>query len=118
MAQYDNLPVYKATYDLLLSLFKASLNWQREFRYTLGEKLKEELTEMLLLVYRANASHDKAGYIAEAREMAELVKLNLRLLHDLKQINSKQYMGYAEMTENISKQLALWHKYITEKEKK
>lgn len=112
MAIYSNLPVFKAIYDLLLVVFKDSFNLQREYRYTIGEKLKSELTELVLLVYRANATKEKSQYIQEARERVELVKLNFRLLHDLKQIPLKQYVRYAEMAEGISKQLASWQKYL------
>ncbi|NDV66416.1 four helix bundle protein [Bacteroides sp. 224] len=112
MAPYSNLPVYKAIYDLLLLVFKDSFNLQREYRYTIGEKLKSELTELVMLVYRANATKEKNIFIQEARERVELVKLNFRILHDLKQISLKQYVRYAEMAEGISKQLAAWQKYV------
>lgn len=116
MAHYDNLPVFKAVYDLLLALFRSSHNLQREYRYTIGEKLKGELTELIMLIYRANSTQDKGMHIQQAREHAELVKLNLRLLHDLKQLSMKQYIRYAEMSENISKQLTAWYKYIDGKD--
>lgn len=115
MAQYDNLPVYKAVYDLLLALFRSSHNLQREYRYTIGEKLKEELTELVILIYRANSTREKGPLIHEARERIELAKLSLRLLYDLRQLSMKQYVRYAEMTENISRQLAAWEKYINGK---
>lgn len=117
MAHYDNLPVFKAAYDLLLALFRSSHNLQREYRYTIGEKLKGELAELLMLIYRANSTPNKEMYILQAREHAELVKLNLRLLHDLRQLSMKQYIRYAEMSENISKQLVAWYKYVDEKNK-
>lgn len=34
MAIYDNLPVFKDTYDLLLLFIRTSANMQRDFRYT------------------------------------------------------------------------------------
>jgi len=36
MAIYDNLPVFKATYDLLLQVVKLSVHIRRAARYTLG----------------------------------------------------------------------------------
>lgn len=41
MAHYENLPVYKAVYDLLLYVFRIGKNIQRDYRYTLGEDLKK-----------------------------------------------------------------------------
>ena len=36
MALYDELPVYKASYDLLLAIFQFTKNFSREFKYTVG----------------------------------------------------------------------------------
>jgi len=42
MATYDHLPVYKASYDLLLELFRFAKDFNREYKYTLGESIKTE----------------------------------------------------------------------------
>jgi len=39
MAQYEHLPIYKQTYDLLLRIMTATKNFPREYKYTLGQKL-------------------------------------------------------------------------------
>ena len=36
MAIYDNLPVYKTSYDLLVELFKLVKNFSREWKFTIG----------------------------------------------------------------------------------
>ena len=45
MAQYDELPVYKATYDLLLSIFMFTREFKKEFKYTVDGSLKKETIE-------------------------------------------------------------------------
>lgn len=110
MANYDNLPVYKAAYDLLLYVFQIGHNMQRDYRYTLGETLKKELVGILVLIYKANMVTGKSDIIAEARERIVVVKLHLRLLCDLKQISMKGYANGAQMAESVSKQLAAWQK--------
>ena len=35
MATYDNLPVYKKTYDLLVSLFRIGQNMERDYKFTI-----------------------------------------------------------------------------------
>ena len=42
MAQYNELPVYKATYDLLLAIFQFTKEFSKEYKYTVGESLKKE----------------------------------------------------------------------------
>lgn len=39
MALAQELFVYKASYNLLLALFKLTKNFKREFKYTIGETL-------------------------------------------------------------------------------
>ncbi|WP_294593467.1 four helix bundle protein [uncultured Bacteroides sp.] len=110
MATYNQLPVYKATYDLLLYLYQVGRDVQRDYRYTLGETLKKDLVAILVLIYRANTTRQKVETIAEAREKLVAVKLQMRLLHDLKQISLKAYADASLMAESISKQLVAWQK--------
>ena len=104
MATYNQLPVYKATYDLLLYVYQIGKNVQRDYRYTLGETLKKDLIMILTLIYRANSTRQKVETIIEAREKLVAVKLQLRLLHDLKQLSLKNYANASLMTESLSKQ--------------
>ena len=111
MAIYDNLPAYKAAYDLLLEVYKANINLSREYRYTLGEKMKTELVNLLACIYKANSSEErKEENLRCARECITVIKLYLRLLHDLGQISQKRFVAFTEKTENLSKQLTAWYK--------
>jgi hypothetical protein len=69
MAIYDILPVYKVSYDFLLDLFKFTKNFDREYKYTLGEDLKKETTAMMVNIYRANSNQSKWDLLQSAREM-------------------------------------------------
>ena len=113
MAHYIELPVYKATYDLLLQIFQLTHNLNREYKFTLGEKLKNEITELLSNIYRANRTREKAVYLEKARENLELVRLYIRILKDLKQISGKKHVFINLSIEKVSKQLAGWHKSVT-----
>lgn len=59
MAIYENLPVYKASYDLLLELYDVCHNLSRDHRYTIGERLKNRLMDLMVCVYKANANVEK-----------------------------------------------------------
>jgi len=52
MSQYDELPVYRASYDLLLAVFQFTKNLAKVCKYTVGEKLKNEMIDLVVLVYR------------------------------------------------------------------
>lgn len=112
MAVYDNLPVFKDTYDLLLLFIRQSQNMQRDFKYTIGQELKKELMSLCISIYQANAAVEKEDFITEARKKMVVIKLNFRLLHDTHQISTKQFAMFADKTEGIAKQLSSWIKYI------
>jgi hypothetical protein len=49
MATYDLLPVYKTTYDFLLQIFQFSKTFTREYKYTIGQELKNETIRLISL---------------------------------------------------------------------
>jgi hypothetical protein len=119
MATYDNLPVYKKTYDLLLQLFRVCQNMERDYKFTIGENLKKEVITLIINVYRANSRENKEKYllIQSARENVEVVRLLLRLLEDLRQVSIKEFILANEKLESVSKQLAAWSGSSISKEK-
>jgi hypothetical protein len=110
MAIYDELPVYKATYDLLLEMFRFTKNFNKEFKYTVGESLKKETIELITLIYRANSRSDKQATLQTAREHIGVIRLLIRLMKDMQQISLKRFVEVNKQVENVSKQLAGWQK--------
>lgn len=68
MAHYQNLPLFKAIYDLLIYLFTISRNFQKDYRYTIGENIKKRMLDMIVLLYKTNSSKTKSPLITELRE--------------------------------------------------
>lgn len=112
MANYTELNVYKATYGLLFEVLIASKSFNRDFKYTIGENLKNELISAMMQIWRANSTHTKHDNILCAREHIEKCRLYLRLLHDLRQINIDSFTKWNIEIQNISKQLSGWDKSI------
>ncbi len=110
MAIYNQLPVYKCSYDFLLDLFVFTKNFDKEYKYTLGEDLKKETTQMIANIYRANSSQLKRPLLQSARENLEVIRLYLRLIKDLKQVSLEKFIVLNEKIESISKQLSAWQK--------
>lgn len=113
MAFYENLPVFKASYDLLLELTHLRQHMKRDIRYSLGDELNGKLMEMMLSIYKANLVYEKAPFLSDARQKMVEIKLYIRLLHDLKQISIKKYAVISVSVESISKQLSAWHKSVS-----
>ncbi|MDD3288697.1 MAG: four helix bundle protein [Alphaproteobacteria bacterium] len=110
MAQYKHLPIYKGTYDLLLRVMVATKDFPREYKYTLGQKLKDEVMDLVLYIYRANNAPDKAVYIGTILERIQIIEVMLRLSHDMHVLTRGHYAGMAEMTDSLARQAQGWLK--------
>jgi four helix bundle protein len=108
MALYNFLPVYKVSHDLLLEIFLVSKNFSREYKYTVGEQLKNEIIALMLNIYRANSRRDKKETIEKARENIETIRILARVIKDLKQVGVEKFISINEKIESISKQLVRW----------
>jgi hypothetical protein len=113
MALYENLPVYRVAYDLLRKTYRLCIGMQRTYRFTLGEQVQSQMTELMLNIYRANSVRDKPAHIRKARENAVAVRLLLRVAHDEKQIAMKRFIEVNDDIESISKQLTAWEKSMS-----
>lgn len=110
MAQYKHLPIYKAAYDLLLRLMMATKDFPRDYKYTLGQKMRDEVLALILFIYRANSAADRAAHITEIVERIQLVEVMLRMAHDLRVLPRGKYAGLVEMTDSLARQAQGWLK--------
>lgn len=116
MATYSQLKVFKETYDLLILIYQSTSNVSREYRYTLIEKIKNDVTELCVVIYRANLAKDqKIRQIEAAREMLVRINIQCRMLGDLRQISTKLMAQITLHTQSIYEQLEAWHKYSSVK---
>jgi len=97
MGLYQELPVYKASYDLLIEIFQFTKDFSKDYKYTVGESLKKETIELLTLIFRANSKTDKQLVLQEARERIEVIRLFIRLMKDMHQISVKNFVTITPM---------------------
>ena len=112
MGLHLELPVYKASYDLLLEIFQFTKEFSKDFKYTVGESLKNETIKLLTLIFRANSRTDKQMVLQEAREQIEVIRLLIRLMKDMRQVSLKIFVQVNQKVEEVSKQLTGWQKSI------
>jgi hypothetical protein len=111
----DNLPVYKAIYDLLLALFIQVRNFPKDFQYTLGERIKNLLIELSEIAYHANACgerQERLDYLKNLCAKTETLRFLLRICYDLRLYNLECYIRLNEQLESISRQLHGWQKQL------
>jgi hypothetical protein len=105
---YSSLPVYKASYDLLLEIFIFSKDFSREMKYTIGQDLKKDVIDLMVGIYQANRVYEKKEIIEKTREKLVIIRLYVRILKDLKEISLKKFTHINLKIEDVSRQLAGW----------
>ena len=110
MAKYEHLPIYKQTYDLLLLAMQATKLFPREYKYTLGQNIKEEIVGLVIFIYRANSARDKTAHIQSILERIQVIHILIRLSHDMRILQRKYYARLAEMTDSLGRQAQGWLK--------
>ena len=51
MSLHNELPVYKASSDLLVEIFQFTKEFSKDYKYTVGESLRKETIEFMLSLY-------------------------------------------------------------------
>ena len=108
-SHYENLPVYRATYQLTLAFQRQCMpHLSRDVRYTIGQGLVKMLMNLLVLTYEINLTREKHPLLLRARKMTVEVKVTLRMLCDMHQIAQGMYRQLSTQAESISKQFTAW----------
>lgn len=108
MALHHDLPIYKASYDLLSMATDITRNIPRDLKAGLGAKVRDECIEMLVLIARANGSRDKATHLSQLVEHVQVVEFLLRIFKDKHFISPKQHANAIQITASIGKQASGW----------
>jgi hypothetical protein len=111
MALHTHLPIYKLAYDLLDLAADLTRNFPRDFKASLGGRIRDECVDMLVLIGRANAATHKVPHIAALLERLHVAELLLRLSHDKHFISHAQWARAVEITDRIGKQAGGWRKH-------
>ena len=110
MAIHTQLPIYKVAYDLLDAITDLAKNMPRDFKVSIGGKLRDECVEIVVLIFRANVAREKAPHLGTLIERLQVAELLLRLSRDKRLISTGQYAKAVELTTSIGKQASGWRK--------
>lgn len=112
MARVEHLEIYKTSYSLLVVVTQAIRNFPRDFKFSLGDKLRVECIELTMDIYRANSVKKcRSEIIERIIERINVIQLVLRLAKDLHLINIKKFAELAEITDSIVRQASGWNSY-------
>ncbi len=110
MALHTELPIYKVAYDLLDAITDLAKNMPRDFKQSIGGKLRDEGVEIVTLIFRANCAREKAPYLDKLIERLQVAELLLRLSRDKRLISTGQYAKAVDLTNKVGKQAGGWRR--------
>ena len=111
MAQYKHLPIYKATYDLLHQITRITRNYPRDFKFSMGQKLRDETVDLVVFIYKANSlQRSRHEFLMQIVERMQVVELLLRLSKDMRLLSVKQFSETVLLTDSIGRQAQGWLK--------
>jgi len=114
MARYNHLPVFQRSYDLNLEIYRTTHNFPREYKYSLGQKLKEISNELLDWIVVTNSQKDKIPYFSKMKMQIERLRIQIRVAYDLKIIKSQRLEFLNRIIEEISMQVGGWENWAKE----
>lgn len=95
----------------MVEITKLTSHFQRDFRFTLGERLNNNAIDFIVWIYKANSAQNlcaRVDFIKELLERLQYINVILRLSHELKNISKDKYIELTLMTQDIEKQLNGW----------
>lgn len=98
MAQYQHLPIYRITYELLQTAVVAIKEFPRDYKFTIGQQLQEEIVGIVVLIYKANSAvSERSTYVSLLLERIQVVELLIRLSMNMKMLSKKRYAALIEI---------------------
>lgn len=110
MARYAHLIIFQKAYDLTLRFFRETHEFPRDYKYTLGQKMKETCLDMLDAIIEANGAADKKPSLELASARLERLRIYTRLAYDLKVIGMKKYEVLSKYSNEIGRMIGGWMK--------
>ena len=106
----DNHPlhVYKTGFDCMVSVYKLVENMKRGYKYSVGEELKKDAFRLGLIAFRIaqqKRNVNKSKLYEAAFQQVDVVRLRLRLLQELHQLNITAFTRVNTQIEYFVKQL-------------
>lgn len=111
MAMHTDLAIHKVAFDLLSLATDLTRNIPRDFKVSLGSKVRDECIEVMVLIARANAAIDKRGHLGVLVERIQVIEFLLRLFKEKRFISISQHALAIQLTASIGKQATAWKRF-------
>ena len=106
---YDD-NVFITVFDLLKDYHVLRLKFHKTEKYTLGEKIEENMLDLLMNIVEAGHAKKqyKIPFIEHALTKIECIKILVRLAAVLHLLSEKQYLSFQERIHRTGQMLGGW----------
>ncbi len=117
MARYEHIKIFQSAYILTLDIYRTTRSFSREYKYTLGEKLKNTAHDLLDLIMKINTLPDnkKSRYFPSIDFKKENLRVYLRIAFDLKLLSGGKLAAFSSQLEELGKQLGGWQRWAAKR---
>jgi hypothetical protein len=108
----DEISIIHKAYDFYLALNKIIRTIPKKDRYTLGVKVEKMSLDLIINFYQANHynGQKRLDILDKADLKIKVLKMLVRALHDLDDINPKKYLRLEARLKEIGRMLGGWIK--------
>lgn len=112
MARYEHLPIYKQALDFNVYLDRTVRHFSRYHKYSIGTALRENATDIMGLIIRANSTVRRAPVLEELRIKIEESKALFHLAKEIKAFpNFNSFVHGSKVLVELAKQTEGWIKF-------
>ncbi|MBR4106133.1 MAG: four helix bundle protein [Alphaproteobacteria bacterium] len=109
MTNYNQLPLYRDSYQMLLEVYRITNKFARDFKYTLGQDMKRDCLDMVRHLYNANTLiAERRLHIDKFLASFETLKVELRLCVDMNILSINKLAHLSLLMDAIAKQARGW----------
>ena len=107
-----DIPIFKKTYDLYKEFYQLRLSVPKQDRYTLWQKSESLLIEVLegILYASQQLKSEKLPILEKTSVKLNFLRVCVRLMKDIKAIDSKKYVLIEANLDEIGRMLGGWIK--------
>ena len=111
------LPIYKATYELLVLILDCTSTFPRNYKRTLSERMMDLILNLVIKINEANnaSGEEKLPHIREIINDIKMVEILVRASTDMKLISIAKQSVAVTLTDSVRKQAHGWEKYVKDK---
>lgn len=110
MPRYTHLSIFQKSYDLAIRFFKETHNFPREYKFTIGQRMKDTILELLDWIIIANLEKDKKSSQKEINLRVERLRIYTRFAYDLRIIKLEKYEVLSKYIDEIGRMIGGWMK--------